>query len=370
MLTAKSLFEGSIEAQAYLARCRNNLQNLVLYPEENFEQIQDVSLGAVGVDLQGEVVTLEQLQRIVERVQEGPFWTTLYHDPTIHPIGRILVAKLFNTPSGASFVAALVGIYDRAKLQRLSGKLDASWKADLRPITADSGRLAYLSFNPFELPRSLIQDLISDAPEIVDCRIFEERRKSAESTIALLRLVIPAGFVFGVVKKIGEKTVDLTMESLFTWLKEKVVKVVGAWSRENNRTTMLVLETAINGCIVEFVTSLGDERDRVEAASTVYTAFAESISIVQQLSSYEPSRLVLEYDEDRKRWIPLYLVTRHGVFTDHPYLEAIRARGLSLASRMVELTATSEPGVIDPSPLSLQVEGSGASKDCHTLPRA
>jgi hypothetical protein len=120
------------------------------------------------------------------------------------------------------------------------------------------------------------------------------------------------------------------------------MKAVGTWSSENNRTTMLVLETEIEGCVVEYVTSLKDELDRVEAASSVYTAFAESISIVQQLISYGPTRLVLEYDEQRKRWIPLYLVTRQGVFTDRPYLEVIRARGLSLASRMVELPPSTD----------------------------
>jgi hypothetical protein len=212
----------------------------------------------------------------------------------------------------------------------------------LERLTADGDRRPYLSFNPFELPFSLLEELIGSSPDFVDNRVFEERRKSADVAIALLRLVVPAGLVFGAVKKIGEKTTELATESVFTWLKESVMKAVGTWSSENNRTTMLVLETEIEGCVVEYVTSLKDELDRVEAASSVYTAFAESISIVQQLISYGPTRLVLEYDEQRKRWIPLYLVTRQGVFTDRPYLEVIRARGLSLASRMVELPPSTD----------------------------
>jgi hypothetical protein len=187
-MTAESLLEESTEAQAFLAQCRNNLQNFVLYLNEDFEEIEEVSLGAVGVDLQGETVTLATLEQTVKRVNEGPFWTTLYHDPTIHPVGRILAAKLFRTPSGATFVAALVGKYDRAKLPRLSDQLDTSLAPNLERLTTAGGGRAYLSFNPFELPFSLMEELIGSSPDSVNNRVFEERRKSAEVAIALLHL--------------------------------------------------------------------------------------------------------------------------------------------------------------------------------------
>lgn len=285
-------------------------------------------------------MTLATLEKVVKSVNEGPFWTTLYHDPTIHPIGRVFAAKLFHTPSGATFVAALIGMYDRAKLPRLSDKLDRTLAPSLERLTDAGNGRAYLSFNPFELPLSLMEELLESSPDFVDSRLFQERRKSAEVTSVLLRFVMPAGFVFGVLQKVGGKTTELATESIFTWLKEQVMKSLGAWSRQNHRTTMLILQTEIEGCLVEYVTSLKDELDRVEAASSVYTAFYESISIIQQLASYGPIRLVLEFSEQGNRWVPLYLVTRQGVLADRPYLEVIRARGLSLASREVELSST------------------------------
>ena len=154
-MTAESLLEESNEAQVFLAQCRSNLQDFVLYPDEDFEDLQEVSLGAVGVDLQGEPVALKQPQRIVERVQEASFWITLYHDPRIHPVARVLTAQLFTTPSGVVFVAGLVGTYDRANLPSLSDKLDVSVAPRLEQPIAGSARLARLSFNPFELPVSL-----------------------------------------------------------------------------------------------------------------------------------------------------------------------------------------------------------------------
>lgn len=152
-----------------------------------------------------------------------------------------------------------MGTYDRTKLPSLADKLDANAKADLQTVPADSNDLIYLSFNPFELPTSLIQAIISDSPAAVDEVVREERRKSFEVLIPILRVVVPAGLVFGVVKKIGEKTVDLATEEIFAWLKATVTTAVGKWSWENNRAVMLVLETEINVCIVEFVTSLNDD---------------------------------------------------------------------------------------------------------------
>ena len=220
---------------------------------------------------------------------------------------------------------------------QLSEKLDAQAKTDFDFIPGEETARAYLSFNPFEMPFSLVQELVGEAPLMVDHRVQQERRKSAEAAFAILRLVIPAGLLFGMATKVGEKTVELVTEELFSWVKTKVVAALSAWSRENNRSTLFILETKINGCQIEFVTSLRKEKDRIDAASTVYKAFDESISIVQQFAGYEPMRLVLEYDEAGKRWLPLYLVTKQGVYTDRPYLEAIRARGLSLASRSIEV---------------------------------
>jgi len=336
-MDTESLIDGSEDAKQFIAESAANPQEFLLYPSEEFEEIEPVCLGSTGIDLQGETTTHGDLERIVERISAGPFWTTLYHDPTIHPVGRILTAKIFeHQPSGRHFVTALVGSYNRAKLPLLSEKLDAHAKTDLDFISGAGTERAYLSFNPFEMPFSLVEELVSEAPLTVDRRVQQERRKSAEAAVAILRLVIPAGLFFGMAKKAGEKTVELVTEELFSWIKTKVVAVLSAWSRENNRRTLFILETEINGCQIEFVTSLQKETERIDAASTAFKAFDESISIVQQFVANEPTRLVLEYDEASKRWLPLYLVTRHGVFTDRPYLEAIRARGLSLASRSIE----------------------------------
>jgi hypothetical protein len=95
-MDAESLIEGSEAAKQFLAESVANLHEFVLYPSEEFEEVEPVCLGSSGIDLQGETTTHGDLERIVESISAGLFWTTLYHDPTIHPVGRILTAKIFD----------------------------------------------------------------------------------------------------------------------------------------------------------------------------------------------------------------------------------------------------------------------------------
>lgn len=308
-----------------------------LYPEEAFAETEEVCLGGTGTDLQGESHSLEDLRRIVERIEEGPFWITVYHNPLIHPMGRVLTAKVFyNEESGIHFVAALIGRYDPRKFRGLKDQLSPVLAPNLSENPGMlQGEKPYLSFNIFEIPLSFVEELIAVSPPIVDKEVSQERRKSAEAIIAILRLIIPAGVLFGIAKKAGEKATELATEQLFAWTKDIVFKKLLELRRESQRETLLILESSVAGCLIEFVISTRDEYARIDAAKLVDEAFTSSIAIVQQFAEHAPTRLVFAYEEDRKEWLPLYLVTNRGIFTDRPYLAIIRARGLSLASRGV-----------------------------------
>lgn len=178
--------------------------------------------------------------------------------------------------------------------------------------------------------------MIAVSPTIVDNRVSQERRKSAVAIIAILRLVIPTGLLFGMAKKAGEKATELATEQMFVWIKDIVFKKLAELRRESQRETLLVLESTVAGCLIEFVISTRDEYVRIDAARLVDEAFSSSIAIVQHFAEHGPTRLVFAYEENRNEWLPLYLVTNRGIYTDRPYLEVIRARGLSLASRGVK----------------------------------
>lgn len=337
-MNAESLITQSSEALEFLADARKNATSLLLYPEERFVEFDDVCLGGTGTDLQGERHTLADIQRVVERIDEGPFWITVHHNPLIHPLGRVLTAKVFYAEgTGIHFVAALIGRYDPNTFRSLQDQLNPMPEPNLiGDSELDQAEKPYLSFNIFEIPFSLVEKLIDCAPPLVDNKVAQERRKSAETVIAILRLVLPAGLLFGMAKKAGEKVTELATEQLFTWIRDTVVKKLSEFRRESQQETLLVLESTVAGCLIEFVISTRDEYVRIDAARLVDEAFRSSIAIVQHFAEHSPSRLVFAYEEDRKEWLPLYLVTSRGIFTDRPYLEVVRARGLSLASRGVD----------------------------------
>ncbi len=336
-MDAESLITQSPEACSFLEDVRKRASDFYLYPEETFTEIEDVCLGGTGTDLQGETHSLEDLRRIVERIEEGPFWITVHHNPLIHPMGRVLTAKVFYAEEkGMHFVAASVGRYDPKRFRGLKDQLNSVLTADLSgDHEIAQGEKPYLSFNVFEIPFSLVEELIAMSPSIVDNKVFQERRKSAETIIAILRLVIPTGLLFGIAKKAGEKAAELATEQLFAWFKDAVYKRLVEFKRESQRETLLILESTVAGCLIEFVISTRDEYARIDAARLVDEAFNSSIAIVQHFAEHGPTRLVFAYEEDLKEWLALYLVTNRGIYTDRPYLEVIRARGLSLASRGV-----------------------------------
>ncbi len=336
-MDAESVISQSPEACAFLEEARKSASDFYLYPEEAFAEIEEVCLGGTGTDLQGETHSLDDLRRIVERIEEGPFWITVYHNPLIHPMGRVLTAKVFYTKErGIHFIAALVGRYDPRKFRGLKNQLSLVLAPDLSSAPdIPQEEKPYLSFNVFEIPFSFVEELIAKSPSIVDNKVSQERRKSAETIIAILRLVIPAGLLLGMATKAGEKATEVATEQLFVWVKDTILKKLVELRRESQRETLLILESSVAGCLIEFVIPTRDEYARIDAARLVDEAFTSSIAIVQHFAEHGPTRLVFGYEEDRKEWLAEYLVTNRGIYTDRPYLELVRARGLSLASRGV-----------------------------------
>jgi hypothetical protein len=336
-MSEPELIQQSPEAQAFLLDVRNHIASYLLHPDEQFSDLGEGVLGGTATDQQGEASSLDDLNELIKRIGREPFWITLNHDPRIHPVGRVIAAKIFKVPESENhFVAALTGTYSGATIptiengrKKLGGSSDAEYA--LTPELSKSR----LSFNIYELPFELIQEMIEVAPLSVDNKVAEERRKALDPLV-ILRLMLPGGLLFGAATKIGGKIVEHFADDVFVWVKSTVLKKLGEFRKRNNRETLFVFESHYKGCTIEFVISSQDEMVRIDAVDGVYAAAAESKSIVDAFESQKPTRLTFDYDTDRKKWLPLYIVTNRGIFTDSPYLQVIRARGLSLTTRRTE----------------------------------
>lgn len=333
-MSRPQLIESSPEAQTFLSDIHDRVKEYLLYPEERFSKYAEAVLAGTSRDLQEEARSLNDLNGLVERIREKPFWVTVKHDPTIHPVGRVIDAKVFQVPNSEEyFVAGLLGEYDRTTLPTIAEGTSKSgsfiWTDDERAQAEGKPQLA---FSIHEMPFDLIQEMIAVSPESVDHRVLQERRKEFLSLI-ILKLILPTGFLFGMAKKFGEKLVEHSADDIFKWVKSAVLKRLSDYQKEVNRTTLFLFESYYKGCTIEFVISSFDDLVQVDSVEGIPEAMAASITLVNSFESQQPTRLVFEYDIERKKWIPLYIVTNRGIYTNRPYLQLIPTGGLSLSSR-------------------------------------
>ena len=322
------LIQASEEAQLFIQDARHNAESLKMFPYEHFVELQAAVLGGTGIDLQGEAQQSTDLQKVADHIKMEPFWITVNHDPAIHPMGRVLSARLFYSKErDIWFLAGLIGKYDASRLPGLNASLGA--QESIPAAEGFEGDEAYVCFNSFEFPETGVRELISDAPECISNKIYDERRKSGIVVVTLLSLIVPAAFLEGFNKKVGEAAGDKFVE-LMSWLAKKGIKKIRKFSEE----AKILTEFYIGPCKVQFLINSGSEAIQIEAAEAIPDNVQGARVAVAQLLVHDPERLVLEYDEERKKWVPLYAVTkRAGVITDRPYLTIVHAQGLSLASR-------------------------------------
>lgn len=323
-----NLIQVSKEAQEFLEDSLDKSETLRMFPHERFIEFQAAVLGSTGIDLQGEAQELNSLRRIAEKLKTEPFWITVNHDPWIHPMGRVLAAKIFRSEmQSVWFLAALIGKYDASTLPSLTAAL-TNQPSSATFNKAHEGE-AHVCFNSFEFPEEGIQEVLSDAPECVSSKIYDERRKSALILIELLSIIVPGAWLDGFNHKVGEASGEKFVQ-MIGWLSRKAIKNI----RNYRQNAKILIESYIGNCKVQFLIDSGSEEIQIEAAESIPEHIDAAHTTVGQLLTLEPERLAFEYDRVRKKWVPLYAVTkRSGVITDRPYLTVIHSQGLSLASR-------------------------------------
>jgi hypothetical protein len=325
-----TLIDESPEAQAFLSSSLKDASKYRLFPEEAFSTIEPAVLASSEVDLQGERMTMEGLNALADTINRDGLWIGVRHDPRNHPVGRAFRAGVFLAPQrNIYFVAALVGTYDCARLPKLSEATERGpvgvGEVAIDQIPIDIG--GKISFNPHEIPETLVRDMLSDAPTSVD-RLPSEDARKADVPLPILTVILPVVVLLGPFLKkfeerMGERAADECIK-IMSWIKNTVIRGLA----ELNREVLLVLRSPYKGCDIELVIGSQSRDIRVDAARLAGSACQQAIRIIDALQDLCPIRVVFEYDSVRKEWLPLYAVTRQrGVLTDQPKLVAISQFG-------------------------------------------
>jgi hypothetical protein len=336
------------EAEKFVQSVFADLDRFKLFPGEHFVKVVGNVLSATSIDRQGESLPVSDLEALVTAVEERDFWLRREHDSLIHPIGRVIAAKMFHAPqSDVYFVTGIVGFYDSSSLPTFLSKgidplkLMASSEANTE-CQADFAR-AHVEFNPYEIPYSEVEDMLEKAPDSVEREVVEHYRKSAFS-IAVLHISAsiwllsntPFGKKFQ--ERLGEKAADASVEFL-KWIADIVA---GKLRQVAGRNTRLVISIRYRGCDIEFVLK-GTEGPvaTVEAMQSLEAAANQSLLLVDALSSTEPRRVTYGYDVASKTWFPLHASTlKEGIITDQPYMIALEnLGGFSVGGRRLPISS-------------------------------
>jgi hypothetical protein len=228
-----SLIERNPDALEFVRKSSEDINGLRCFPREEFAKIVTGVYSSTSVDLQGEAFDLEALHHFVDVVRTTPFYLRKEHDPAIHPIGRMLTAKVFyDEASNIHFIAGLTGLYDSSRLPRF-----ADVGIDISRLLADETAPKFsgvygtdlrgtIEFNPHEIERSLVREILRDAPSWVSRTPERQFRKSADPiAILCISLSISAlsynPFLKKFQERLGEKAADGSLQ-LLNWIASTV----------------------------------------------------------------------------------------------------------------------------------------------------
>jgi hypothetical protein len=342
----RDLIAESPEAQKFVQDAISNLDEFKLYPGEEFLTVVGNVVSGTGLDRQGESASVADLEALVSTVDEGAFFLRREHDPLIHPIGRIVAAKMFQLPQTEKyFVVGIIGFYDASKLPSFASKgIDVSnlpYRDASLTGTPEESR-ALVEFNPYEIPPSAVEEMLETAPASVGLGEGIHSRKGVIS-LAILQISAsiwllsrtPFGTKFQ--ERLGEKAADASVAFL-KWISETVS---GKLRELTGKETRLVISFRYKDCTVEFVlTGKEGPAATTEAIAALENAANQSLLLVEALQPAIPIRLTYGYNVPAKRWFPIHATTRRqGIITDQPYLIAVEnlQGGFSVGGRRLPL---------------------------------
>jgi hypothetical protein len=257
-----NLIEQTPEAQDFIATASADVNHYKRFPEENFVEVHAGVLATSAVDLQNERLSVEALEDMATHINTHSLWMMVEHNPLIPPIGRVLVAKRFYAKEGdLYFLVGVMATYDPNSYRTFSD-LGIDLKLDNEAVVSvpesERAASAKISFNPHEIPSSVIAEMYEHAPVFVDQEPTLTFRKSAEPRAILeiaasLWLLCQNPFLKKFLERYGEKSADASLTFL-SWLKTEVFPRL----TQSARNPLFILHFEHKDCRVEFIVPSND----------------------------------------------------------------------------------------------------------------
>jgi len=251
------------------------------------------------------------------------------HDPGFL-VGRVVAAKLFTSPDGAEFVAAILGQYaDQQRLSFASLEVDPTPAVSSPPILDPMNDDCWLDF--------------ATDPREVDAKWADEVLRDAPLRVKRIELSHNAADVQGELIRIGLAYVALVWNPFVTAIATEAGKDVYAgirrWLRgvlnklAERRNPLLVVQAYQDRCEVSFLFRGKDVKQHYDAHDALPIAAAQAAQLIASMKTRHAVPTSLVYEFEQSRWFPSYAILSDGrMVSDRNLLIAIEQlpTGLSI----------------------------------------
>jgi hypothetical protein len=255
---------------------------------------------------------------LIEEINEQGLPLLRGHDPGL-PLGRVVDARVFKSPAGTRFIAAIVVYYQPEQLATF-----ASFGADhLSPVVVPTrlgvpnGARIVLAVDPRDVPEQWLNGVARDAP--LSVQQVPSSYNAAESVKELIRIGLPYAALFWnpFSKTIAEQAGKDVYAALHGWLQK-------LWNRLNElRDPIVDVQANHNGCAVSFLLRGRDIEKHYAAHAAMPEAAAQAAKLIDTFALQSANLSTLFYEFEDGRWFPSYAILSDGrMVTDRSILIA------------------------------------------------
>jgi hypothetical protein len=255
---------------------------------------------------------------LIEEINEQGLPLLHGHDPGL-PLGRVVDARVFTSPTGTRFVAAIVVYYQPEQLTTFASfGADPLSPAVLPPrLGVPNGARIVLAADPRDVPEQWLNSVAQDAPLSVEQ--VTSSYNAAESLKELIRIGLPYAALFWnpFSKTIAEQAGKDVYAALHGWLQK-------LWNRlKELRDPIVDVQAYHNDCTVSFLLRGRDIEKHYAAHAAMPEAAAQAAKLIDTFALQSAKLSTLFYEFEDGRWFPAYAILADGrMVTDRSILIA------------------------------------------------
>ncbi len=280
------LVESSPRATAWMT------ENLAARENGNvFGRLASSVIWSDATDSNGSLLVPIDPAQLAAEINASPFPLLLGHDPG-RPLGKVLAAEVFESPTGEVFVAAVLGLYERIPMLGFHDlgfdTAGDSPSPESLPALPANLRLE-IAADPREVDEELLAELTRETPVPIDFQKRSHNAAEAAQTFVAISVLFMALVWNPFVTTLASEASKDAYAALKNWLKKVTARL------SERRNPVIEVQSHHGGCCISFMFRGQEVARHYKAHEALHAAAARAAHLLFQMkaSSLNPVRLVL-----------------------------------------------------------------------------